>query len=88
MKEVTDQVILYKAPDGAFSLDVKLQGETVWLTQKQMADLFQKDTRTINEHILNVFKEKELHRDSVIRKFRITAAEILILKVEGQWILL
>ena len=56
-------------------MEVKLQNDTVWLTQKQLADLFEKDVRTINEHIQNVFEEKELSRDSVIRKFRITAAD-------------
>jgi prophage maintenance system killer protein len=49
--------------------------ETVWLTQKQMAELFSKDVRTVNEHINNIFKEGELIENSVIRKFRITAAD-------------
>jgi hypothetical protein len=56
-------------------LQVRLQGETVWLTQKLMAELFAKDVRTINEHIQNIFEEGELVADSVIRKFRITAAD-------------
>ncbi len=64
------QVILYKN-----KVEVRLDKETVWLTQKQMADLFVKDVRTINEHIVNIFKEKELKKESVIRKFRITAAD-------------
>jgi hypothetical protein len=54
---------------------VRLEGESVWLTQKLMAELFQKDVRTINEHIQNIFEEGELRADSVIRKFRITAAD-------------
>jgi hypothetical protein len=49
--------------------------ETVWLSQKVMAELFQKDVRTINEHILRIFEEGELQPDSVIRNFRITAAD-------------
>jgi hypothetical protein len=49
--------------------------ETVWLTQKMMAELFQKDIRTINEHLQNIFKERELDEASVVRKFRITAAD-------------
>jgi hypothetical protein len=52
-----------------------LEQETVWLSQKQIADLFIKDIRTINEHIQNIFKEKELKKNSVIRNFRITAAD-------------
>jgi len=69
------EIIIYQAKDKKVKLEVKLEQETAWLTQKQMADLFVKDVRTINEHILNIFKEKELRRNSVIRKFRITAAD-------------
>lgn len=56
-------------------LEVKLENETVWLSQKQMAELFGKTIPTINEHIKNVFSEGELEGYSVIRKFRITAAD-------------
>jgi hypothetical protein len=54
---------------------VRLENETVWLTQKQMAELFQKDVRTINEHIQNVFEEGELQRGATIREFRIVQLE-------------
>jgi Virulence protein len=64
------QVVLYKN-----RLEVRLDKETVWLTQKQMAELFQKDVRTINEHIKNIFAEGELVPESVIRNFRITASD-------------
>ena len=67
------EVVIYEAPDGQVSLDVRLEHETVWLNQAQMADLFGKNVRTISEHIRNVFKEKELDDSSVIRNFRITA---------------
>jgi hypothetical protein len=67
------KIILYTSPDGQVKVDVFLQDETVWLTQKRMAELFEKDIRTINEHIRNVFDEGELVSDLVIRKFRITA---------------
>jgi len=56
-------------------VEVRLEGETVWLTQKQMAELFDKNVRTVNEHIKNIFREGELEEDSVIRNFRITAAD-------------
>jgi hypothetical protein len=69
------ELILYQAEDGKTRLEVRFEGETVWLSQKQLADLFQKDVRTINEHIKNIFDEKELEADSVIRKFRITALD-------------
>jgi len=68
-------VVIYSAGKNNSRLEVRLEAETVWLTQKQMAQLFQKDLRTINEHILNVFKEKELEKKSVIRNFRITASD-------------
>jgi hypothetical protein len=54
---------------------VRVENETIWLTQKQMSLLFDKNIRTINEHIKNVFNEKELEDISVIRKFRITAKD-------------
>jgi len=68
-------LILYQTEDGRTHLQVRLEDQTVWLTQKLMAELFQKDVRTINEHIQNVFDEGELQANSVIRKFRITAAD-------------
>ena len=71
----TSELILYQTDDQQTRLEVRLQDETVWLTQKQMGELFQKDVRTINEHIQNIFEERELAPDSVIRKFRITAGD-------------
>ncbi|MBU0560862.1 MAG: hypothetical protein KJ799_00840 [Bacteroidetes bacterium] len=67
------QIIIYTTGDQKSRIEVRLEGETVWLTQKQLAELFQKDVRTINEHLKNVFEEGELIEDSVIRKFRTTA---------------
>jgi len=69
------QIVIYCAKGNNIQLEVTLEEETVWLSQKQMADLFTKDIRTINEHIQNIFKEKELKKNSVIRNFRITAAD-------------
>ena len=68
------EIILYKAGK-EFELDVKLEDETVWLSQKNMSALFDKNVRTINEHIQNIYKEKELARRSTIRKFRIVQIE-------------
>ena len=70
-----NEIIIYTTPDGKETFEVNLKKETVWLSQKQMAELFEKDIRTINEHTKNIFKEGELEKDSVIRKFRITAAD-------------
>lgn len=68
-------IVIYQSESGAASLEVHLDHETVWLTQKQMSVLFGKDVRTVNEHIKNIFKEEELDELSVIRKFRITASD-------------
>jgi prophage maintenance system killer protein len=73
--ESQGEILLYKAPDGTTSLDVKLERETVWLSQVQMGELFAKDRRTISEHIGNVFKEKELSKKRTVRKFRIVQKE-------------
>ncbi len=59
----TNDIIIYQSPDGTTSLDVRLDHETVWLTQKQMAELFDKDSDTIGLHISNVYKEGELQPD-------------------------
>jgi len=56
-------------------VDVVMEGETVWLSQRQMAELFDKDVRTVNEHIQNIFEEAELQRDGTIRNFRIVQTE-------------
>jgi len=58
------EVVIYRTKDSKTALDVRLVGDTVWLSQKQMGDLFDKNVRTISEHIRNVFKEKELDKDN------------------------
>ena len=69
---MNSEIILYKTPEGNVKIDVRLEDETVWLTQDQMATLFGKAKSTINEHIKNVFSEGELDEKVVVRKFRIT----------------
>ncbi len=64
----TSQIIIYQSEDGNIKLEVTLDDETVWLTIEQMALLFGKSKSTINEHILNIFKEKELDESQVVRK--------------------
>ena len=66
------EIIIYQSDDGGIRLDVKLEDETVWLTQEQMALLFGKTIPTINYHINNLFAEGELNPQVVIRYFRIT----------------
>ena len=68
------QIILYQTEAGQTKLQVKMEDETVWLTQEQMAELFEKSKSTINEHIKNIYEEKELDEGpnhEKIRNFRI-----------------
>ena len=67
--------ILYKTPDSKVSINVQIEDETVWLTQDQMAELFDKSKSTIVEHLGNIFEEGELDEDLVVRKFRTTATD-------------
>ena len=62
-------IVIYQTKDGKTSIDVKLEDETVWLTQAQMAELFQKDRTVIGRHINNVYREGELERDITCAKF-------------------
>jgi len=61
-------IIIYQTEDGKTKIETRLEEDTVWLTIEQMAELFQKSRSTINEHILNIFKENELERNNVVRK--------------------
>ena len=70
-----NKVIIYAASDGQTKIDVKLEDETLWLTQAQMCELYQTSKSNISEHIRHIFEEGELQEDSVVRKFRTTAAD-------------
>lgn len=74
-EEPQSSIVLYQTEDGQTRIQCRFEGDTIWLTQKLMAELFKKDVRTVNEHIQNVISEGELAGESVIRKFRITAAD-------------
>ncbi len=69
------EVVIYQATDGGPALDVRLDHDTVWLTQAQMAELFGRERSVITKHINNVFKEGELERDSVCANFAHTAED-------------
>ena len=71
----SSDLILYQTEDGRTRIQCRFENETVWLTQALMAELFQKDVRTINEHLVNIFQEGELSREATIRKFRIVRRE-------------
>jgi len=72
MTDGENKIIIYQTQDGQTAVDVRLENDTVWLNQDQLATLFDKSKSTINEHINNVFKEGELRKEEVVRKFRIT----------------
>jgi toxin-antitoxin system, toxin component, fic family len=66
------EIVIYKSEDGNIKVDVLFEGETVWLTQSQISDLFGKSRSTISEHIKNIFEEGELQEEVVVRKIRNT----------------
>lgn len=73
---MSKQIEIYQTPDGQAQIEVHLEQDTLWLSQAQMAELFDKDVRTVNEHIKNVYKEQELtENEATIRKFRIVRQE-------------
>ena len=73
--ENKSSIIIYQTEDGLTKIETRLEDETVWLTQAQLAELFQKSRVTITEHLGNIFKEGELQENSVCRKFRLTAPD-------------
>ena len=72
---MNNQIIIYSLENGEAKIEVKLENETLWFSQKQMAELFGKDVRTINLHLQNIFKEAELSENSVIQDYWITAKD-------------
>lgn len=71
----TGEILIYQNPEGTIKIDVRLEEETVWLTQAQLCELFQKSKATVSEHIKNIFEEGELTENSVVRNFRTTASD-------------
>src|ERR1035437_7410115 len=69
MEENNNKIIIYNTEDGQTRIDVRLENETVWLTQDQMAELFDKSKSTINEHIQNIYSENELILEQTMKKF-------------------
>lgn len=68
-------LILYQTEDGKTRIQCRFEDDNLWLTQAQIGELYQKDVKTINEHLLNIYEEKELTESSTIRKFRIVRIE-------------
>jgi hypothetical protein len=71
----TSEIILYQTEDGRTRIQCRFENGTLWLTQALIGELFEKDVRTINEHLVNIFDEGELRREATIRKFRIVRTE-------------
>jgi len=75
MSEGRGEILLYPSEDGRTRVDVRVEDGSVWLSQRQLAELYQKDVRTISEHIRNIFDEGELQSGATIRNFRIVQIE-------------
>jgi hypothetical protein len=69
------EVVLYKTEDGKTALDVRLEGDTVWLTQAQMAKLFDNTKQNISLHTRNIFRERELAEKAVVKESLTTASD-------------
>jgi hypothetical protein len=75
MSDNQGNIVIYQAEDGHTRIEVKMEDETVWLTQAQLVELYQTSKSNISEHIKHIFEEGELDEDSVVRKFRTTATD-------------
>ncbi len=75
IRNSTAEFLIFTAQAGEQSIEARYEDETVWLTQKLMAELFAVSIPTVNEHLKNIFDSGELSAEAVIRKFRITAAD-------------
>ena len=69
------EMIIYTTADGLINIETTFDGDTVWLSIDQMAELFQRDKSTISRHIKNIFLEGELQREAVVAKFATTASD-------------
>src|SRR3954454_16401148 len=71
----TGEIVLYQTEDGRTRVECRFADETLWLSQALIAELFGKDVRTINEHLRNIYEEREIDSEATIRKFRIVRRE-------------
>lgn len=67
--DLNDKIVIYRTADGQTAADIRMDGDTVWLSQAQMAELFQKDRTVIGRHISNIYKEHELERETTCANF-------------------
>lgn len=80
--EKQSQMIIYTTEDGLTKIETTFDGDTVWLSIDQMAELFQRDRSVIGKHVRNIFKEGELERESVWAKFAYTASDGKVYNVD------
>src|ERR1035437_475406 len=71
----TGEIVLYQTEDGRTRVECRFVDETLWLSQALIAELFQKDVRTVNEHLQNIYEEGEIEEQATIRKFQIVRRE-------------
>ena len=74
-EELDNKIVIYQTEDGKTQLDVKLENETVWLTQAQLVQLFDSSKANVSEHIKHIYEDGELDTGSTVRKFRTVQAE-------------
>ena len=72
---MNSEIVMYQTEDGLTKIETTFDGDTVWLSLDQMAELFQRDKSTISRHIKNIFNEGELERNSVVANFATTASD-------------
>ena len=70
-----NKILIYTGQDGSTRIDVRLEEETLWLTQAQMCELYQTSKSNVSEHIKHIFEEGELQEKAVVRRFRTTATD-------------
>ena len=70
-----NSIVIYQSGDGKTHLEVKYEEDTLWLSQQQICDLYQTSKSNVSEHIKHIFEDRELKEESVVRKFRTTAAD-------------
>ena len=74
-KENKSEIVIFKTSDEKVSIDVRFEGETVWLTQAQLVDLYGSSKANVSEHIKHIFEEGELTKEATVRKFRTVQTE-------------
>src|SRR3989338_2254597 len=81
-KQSGGEILLYEVDDGSTRVEVRMVGETVWLSLNQMAELFDRDKSVVSKHISNLFEEKELQEKAVVAKYATTASDGKTYQVE------